>query len=152
MYAKIINGEISYAPDVFNTGMHLIVNFDRNIDLMKKYGYKPVVDIQPDYDPDTHCLSIGGYTENDNSIIINYKLNDKVINHSPSLEDRVADLEKIVEDQKNLIQQFTLLLECNNVKTKIIENNSELTKEESKDGDLCKKRRGKSKTSKNTSN
>lgn len=98
MYAKLINNQIKYAPRNYNTGENLILNFNKNTILLEQYGFKEVVDIKPVYDSSTHYLSIEGYTENENTIVINYKLNEIVINNEPTLEERVAELERINQE------------------------------------------------------
>ena len=46
MLAIIINGVLSYAPTNYKTDNgQLIVNFNKNEDIMRKYGYKEVIDI-----------------------------------------------------------------------------------------------------------
>lgn len=111
MYAKLTNNKLQYAPRNYNTGENLILNFNKNTILMKQHGFKEVVDIKPSYDSSTHYLSIDGYVEDENSIIVNYKLNEIVIDNSPTLEERVAELEKINLEQSKMIQQLLLLNE-----------------------------------------
>lgn len=104
MLAKLENGNLTYAPinlKLENGG--IIVNFNKNIDLMKKYGYKEVIDIQPSYDVSTQYLTIEGYTETDTEIIVNYAINEIVIDNTPTLEDRVKELEEVNAIQDTLI-------------------------------------------------
>lgn len=111
MYAKLENNKLTYAPKNYNTGANLILNFNKNIELMSKYGFKEVIDNKPEYDNSTHYLSIDRYTESENNIVINYKINEIEINKEPSLEERVAELEKNNKEQSKLIK--TLLLSAN---------------------------------------
>lgn len=104
MLAKLENGNLTYAPinlKLENGG--IIVNFNKNIDLMKKYGYKEIIDIQPAYDSETQYLTIEGYSETDTEIIVNYAINEIVIDNTPSLEDRVKELEEVNAIQDTLI-------------------------------------------------
>ena len=68
MYAKLENNKLIYAPRNYNTGANLIINFNKNIDLMRQYNFKNVIDNKPDYDNNTQYLTISSYTENDDSI------------------------------------------------------------------------------------
>ena len=112
MYAKLENNKLTYAPKNFNTEANLILNFNRNIELMKLHGFKEVIDIKPSYDNSTQYLSIEGYTESENNIVVNYKLNEIEINNEPTLEKRVSELERINRENNELIR--TLLSRNNN--------------------------------------
>lgn len=104
MFGKLENGNLTYAPTnlkLENGG--IIVNFNKNIDLMKKYGYKEIIDIQPSYDMSTQYLTIEGYSETDTEIIVNYSIYEIVINNTPTLEDRVKGLEEVNAIQDTLI-------------------------------------------------
>ena len=104
MFGKLKNGNLTYAPinlKLENGG--IIVNFNKNIDLMKKYGYKEVIDIQPSYDSETQYLTIEDYSETDTEIIVNYSINEIVIDNTPTLEDRVKELEEVNAIQDTLI-------------------------------------------------
>ena len=95
MLAKLENGNLIYAPTnlkLENGG--IIVNFNKNIDLMKKYGYKEVIDIQPSYATETQYLTIEGYSETDTEIIVNYKINEKEANNHLSAEAKITLLEE----------------------------------------------------------
>lgn len=103
-YAKLMKNKLTYAPRNYNTGENLILNFNRNPILMNEYGFKEVVDIKPGYDSSTHYLSVEGYTESDDCITINYKLNKQVIDYSPTLEDRITELERINQELTMLMR------------------------------------------------
>jgi len=108
MYAKLENKKLIYAPRNYNTGANLILNFNKNKELMKKYNFKEVIDNKPTYDSSTHYLSIDSYTENEDNITINYRINEIEINNEPSLEERVAELEKTNKEQSRLIKRLLL--------------------------------------------
>lgn len=93
MYAKLENNKLIYAPKNYNTGIHLILNFNRNNELMKQYDFKEVVDNKPAYDNTTQYLTISGYIENDDSITINYVVNEIDTHEELTLEDRIIELE-----------------------------------------------------------
>ena len=111
MYAKLENNKLIYAPKNLKVGDKLILNFNKNVELMQEHGYKEVVDVRPTYDSNTHYLTVDGYTEDENSITVNYELNEIVINNEPTLEERVAELERINQEQQLMIQQLLLLNE-----------------------------------------
>lgn len=94
-YGILINNELEYAQSRYTTDEgQLIVNFDKNIEVMVQHGFKIVVDEKPEYDKDLQSLSIVGYEETDDSITIIYEvLNMPEPKPNQTLEDRVASLE-----------------------------------------------------------
>lgn len=61
MYAKLVNGEIQYAPEnlVLDDGT-VVENFNRSIAKMKEYGYRPVIKDEPGHDVETeYCHHVG---------------------------------------------------------------------------------------------
>lgn len=87
MLAKIINGVLSYAPTNYKTDNgQLIVNFNKNEDIMRKYGYKEVIDISPTYDKDSQYIHVTSYTEDDTTITINYEVIDYPVPEPTELE------------------------------------------------------------------
>ena len=108
MYAKLENNKLVYAPRNYNTGANLILNFNKNIDLMKQYGFKEVIDNKPNHDNTTQYLTIKGYVENEDTITINYTVNGIEMNNEPTLEDKVIELEIIVKEQDELINTTML--------------------------------------------
>ena len=104
MLGKLENGNLTYAPTnlkLENGG--IIVNFNKNIDLMKKYGYKEIIDIQPSYDSETHYLTIEGYTETDTEIIVNYAINEIEVSNELSVLDRLKIVEETNQIQDEII-------------------------------------------------
>ena len=94
-YGILINNELEYAQNRYTTDEgQLIVNFDKNIEVMAQHGYKIVVDEKPEYNKDLQSLSIVGYEETDDSITIIYEvLNTPEPKATPTLEERVISLE-----------------------------------------------------------
>ena len=94
-YGILINNELEYAQSRYTTGEgQLIVNFDKNIEVMAQHGFKIVVDEKPEYNKDLQSLSIVGYEETDDSITIIYEvLNTPEPKATPTLEERVISLE-----------------------------------------------------------
>ena len=94
-YGILINNELEYAQSRYTTDEgQLIVNFDKNIEVMVQHGFKFVVDEKPEYNKDLQSLSIVGYEETDDSITIIYEvLNTPEPKATPTLEERVISLE-----------------------------------------------------------
>ena len=94
-YGILINNELEYAQSRYTTDEgQLIINFDKNIEVMAQHGFKIVVDEKPEYNKDLQSLSIVGYEETDDSITIVYEvLNTPEPKPTPTLEERVISLE-----------------------------------------------------------
>ena len=94
-YGILINNELEYAQSRYTTDEgQLIVNFDKNVEVMVQHGFKIVVDEKPEYNKDLQSLSIVGYEETDDSITIVYEvLNTPEPKPTPTLEERVVSLE-----------------------------------------------------------
>lgn len=108
MYARLENNKLTYAPKNYDTGANLILNFNKDIDLMKQYNFKKVIDNKPTYDNTTQYLSVSGYIENEDSITVNYTINEIKINNEPTLEDRIIELEQVNKEQDKLINTTML--------------------------------------------
>lgn len=104
MYAKLTNNQLQYAPKNYHTGDSLILNFDLNVKLMKQYGFKEVIDTKPEYDNTTQEVVVGSYSEDDNTISVNYVIKDLAIDETPTLEQRIAELEKMNQEQAQMIE------------------------------------------------
>lgn len=110
MYAKLEANKLIYAPKNYKTPTHLILNFDKNIELMEQYGFKKIAGIKPEYDNATQYLSVDGYMEDENAIVINYVIREiESAPQEPTLEDRISKLEKVVEEQNEFIEKYKLL-------------------------------------------
>ena len=77
MFGKLENGNLTYAPNIYQLEVDgellSIVNFNKNIELMKKYGFKEVIDIVPSYNEYEEAIIVG-YDEDDTSITIKYEV------------------------------------------------------------------------------
>lgn len=125
MYAKLENEQLTYAPKNYKTPTHLILNFDKNIELMEQYGFKEVVEVRPDYDYETQYLYEDNYTEDETRIYVNYVVKDiEQSNQKPTIQEstlhepmrhefelvkRIEELERIVEEQRMLFEQYKIL-------------------------------------------
>lgn len=96
MYAKLNEGVLEYAPTNYTlSDGRVIVNFNKSEVLMKKYGFKEVLDNQPIYNQDTECIAISGYVETDMNIIVNYIVKT-LLPQEPTLEERIASVEEVI--------------------------------------------------------
>ena len=91
MFGKLIDGQLQYAQKNYDSEDGLIVNFNTNEDVMKKYGFKPVTNVQPDYDLELEYLSVSGYTEEEDFIVVNYEIKEKNIDIDELKEKRVKE-------------------------------------------------------------
>lgn len=77
MFGKLENGNLTYAPNLYEIEVDgellYIVNFNKNIELMKKYNFKEVIDIVPSYNEYEEAIIVG-YDEDDTSITIKYEV------------------------------------------------------------------------------
>lgn len=98
MYGKLIEGKINYAPVNFMTpDNRLILNFNKNVSLMKEFGFKLVIEDIPSYNTNEYVLYIYEYIETDDSITIVYKTRKKPIYDDPeltSIKNRLYELEQ----------------------------------------------------------
>ena len=108
MHGRLINGGLEYAPINYKLDDgRIIMNFNKDEELMQKYGYKNVTHVIPDYDSTTQYIQISNYTETDENITVNYE----VVN-LPTPIPTVAELfNRIVSIENELLQQTTILEE-----------------------------------------
>lgn len=94
-YGILINGKLEYAQNRYTTDDgKLIVNFDKNENLMKLYGFKPIIDVVPEYDGDSQYAVSSSYEETDDNIVINYEIKDIVLSLR---EKKEIDKEKCLQ-------------------------------------------------------
>lgn len=99
-YAKLEGQTLNYAPTNYTLeDGRLIINFNKSIILLKEYGYKEVINVLPPFEDDENCEFLN-YTENDNSIFINYKV---VKNEVPEkteveiLKEQIASMQNSID-------------------------------------------------------
>lgn len=92
LYGKLINGILEYAPECyeFKEGYKLN-NFNTNIQMMKYYGFKPIVENKPSYDKNSENLKVISYDETPEEIIVNYEI-IKILSNK-ELEEKLMELE-----------------------------------------------------------
>ena len=110
MHGRLINGGLEYAPINYKLDDgRIIMNFNKDEELMQKYGYKNVTHVIPDYDSTTQYIQISNYTETDEAIIINYEIIDLPgVEPIPTIEELIDRVETI---ENELLQQTTILEE-----------------------------------------
>lgn len=101
-YAKLNEGVLEYAPVNYTTASgSLIVNFNKNVTLMKRYGFKEVIDQRPSYDELTEYLTISGYTETEDNIQVIYTVKQMdMIEAEESLDEKVKQLKATDTDHE----------------------------------------------------
>ena len=91
MYGKLINGELSIAPQEFALEDGTIISdFNRNIKAMKSQGYKAIVDSKPIYDVDTQYCELVGYQETYSRIRFVWEVKEIEIPRGELLEQDTA--------------------------------------------------------------
>ena len=106
MYAKIIEGELIYAPLNYVTeNGNMILNFGKNVELMIGYGFKPVEKQIPVYDINTETIYQSECQETEDSIIIIYKSTLKAENAQVVLAKKVAELEQSNEQLNTILSE-----------------------------------------------
>lgn len=111
MYAKLEKNKLIYAPKNLKVGDKLILNFNKNVELMKNHGFKELVDNKPEYDSSTHYLSKGEYKEDEHYIYTTYELKEIISDPEPSLEERISELEEMITNHQKLVQELMLMRE-----------------------------------------
>lgn len=102
MFAKLNNGVLQYAPNSFKTNDgYIITNFNKNISLMREFGFKELIDVKPSYNLNSQYIYVEGYTETSDAITINYIIKD--IESASPLYERIEQLEKVNSYQDELI-------------------------------------------------
>ena len=104
MYGKIVNDKIEYAPSVFTTDDgRKIINFNKNVSIMKKYGFLEIENIVPMYDTETEEVVVLGYEVEVDKIVVKYNIIEKTI--VPTLEERVSNIEVLLNAQASLFDE-----------------------------------------------
>lgn len=107
-FAILKNGMLEYAPVnyVLPDG-RIITNFNKSETMMRKYGFKEVIDNQPQYDDVTEYLLIDSYTENEASITVNYIIKQMDLTDiDKSIEAKVVELKATDTDHEIAISQL----------------------------------------------
>lgn len=105
MHGRLINGTLYIAPkDLVTDEGKVILDFDTNEELMKQMGYKLVVRNVPEYDSETQSVTLGGYTEDDNTIAVNYIVITIPVDPKEQLKAKIKEL----EDESNFLKDCLL--------------------------------------------
>jgi hypothetical protein len=112
MYAKLINGALEYAPANYKlSDGRVIVGFNKNVALMTRYGFKEVIDNEPEYDNLKEYLIITGYTEQETTITVVYavKQMDR-IEEVLTTEDKINQLKQVDTEHELAIAEIMQLI------------------------------------------
>ncbi len=127
MYGILKNGILSYAPKNYKTKDGYILNFNSDISLMKKYGFKEVINIPPVVNSETHYYSLKGYEELETSIKLIYEV--KEFTKENTLDEEVERIDKELQVTQSAVDfiLFNTGIGLNEYKIKMpyngIENN-----------------------------
>ena len=106
MYAKLIGNQVIYAPrNLKLDDGTIIVNFNKNINILKEYGYKEIIDNPISYDKDTQKIILTGYTETEDNLIANYRVEEITKPVPLTLNDRVSKLEAQIYEQAAILNE-----------------------------------------------
>ena len=90
MYAKVRDGVLQYAPTNYLTDdSKMIFNFNKNVEAMIANGFKEVINIVPSYNATTQIVRNVGFTETENTITINY-----VVEDNPAFQEEQFDAQR----------------------------------------------------------
>lgn len=92
MYGILKNGVLSYAPKNYKIKDGYILNFNNDISLIKKYGFKEVINIPPVINQETHYYSLKGYEETEECINVLYEV--KEIVKETTLDEDIKRIDK----------------------------------------------------------
>ena len=125
MYGKL-NGEgVEYAPINYETeDGNLILNFNKNEQLMTQYGYKMVIEQIPEYDINTQRIYVNKYMENRNSITIVYEVIEIEPTDAQIVNNKLVELEQIANSLNSQLDELNSEIEMN--KTEVNKLNSEI--------------------------
>lgn len=113
-YAKLNEGVLEYAPVNYKTvSGNLIVNFNKNVTLMKRYGFKEVIDQRPTYDELTEYLTISGYTETEDNIQIIYTVKQMdIVEVDETIENKITNLQNTdTEHEMAIVELYNMIVE-----------------------------------------
>lgn len=112
MYAKLNNGVLEYAPINYTlSDGRVIVNFNKSEVLMKKYGFKLVVDEKPIFNQDTEYLVITGYNEQETTITVLYTIKQMdMIEQEATIEDKIVQLKQVDSEHELALADLTEMI------------------------------------------
>lgn len=112
MYAKLNNGILEYAPINYTlSDGRVIVNFNKSEVLMKRYGFKLVVDEKPTFNVGTEYLVITGYNEQDATITVLYAIKQMdMIEQEATIEDKIAQLKQVDSEHELALADLTEMI------------------------------------------
>lgn len=104
------NGMLNYAPKNYkNSNGNFIVNFNKNEELMKSKGYKIVIEEKPDYNNISEYITISGYEETEDRIIVKYEI--RKIEISESHDEKINKLDKNIKKILKALKKANISIE-----------------------------------------
>lgn len=105
MYGKLVNGQLHYPPqDLICDDGKVILDFGSNETLLEQMGYKSIIKDIPTYNSTTQYLTIGGYTESDTEITVNYI----VVNITADPKEEIVKQIKELQDENDMLKECIL--------------------------------------------
>ena len=106
-FGKLKNGVLQYAPKNYkNSNGNIIVNFNKNEELLRNAGYKKIINDIPSYNEETEYIVISGYEETEDMITVKYEIKEIVI--VKSVEEKMEEL-KEENNIQNILIDTTML-------------------------------------------
>lgn len=124
-YAKLQGGVLIFAPEKYTLpDGGVITNFNQSVALMEKYGFKKVINVQPEYDPATHYVVIDSYTESATEITVGYTVHSiNAIDDKP-IEEKVEELKTVDSEHEMALAELTSMIMA--LQTQVIELQSKI--------------------------
>lgn len=125
MYGKINGKGVEYAPINYETeDGNLILNFNKNEQLMTQYGYKMVFEQIPEYDMNIERIYEKEYIENEDYIIIIYETIKIEPTNEQIVTDKLIELEQTTSSLNFQLDKLDSEIEVN--RTEVDKINSEI--------------------------
>ena len=108
-YGKIIDETLEYATPFYTLEDNSVISgFNLSPEIMEKYGYKKIIKDKPSYDFEKQYILIRDYTEDEDSIVINYDVFDMDFAEKDTIDEKIKTIEITNETQDELINTTML--------------------------------------------
>lgn len=125
MYGKMNGKGVEYAPINYETeDGNLILNFNKNEQLMTQYGYKMVIEQIPEYDMNIERIYEKEYIEYEDNIIIIYEKIKIEPTNEQIVTDKLIELEQTASSLNFQLGKLDSEIEVN--RTEVDKINSEI--------------------------
>lgn len=98
-YGILLDGQLIYAQEYyFSSDGKMIINFNKSVELMTTYGFKPIINNIPNYDEKTQYIVFSHYEEAEEQISVEYEvLNIELTKEELKQQDREKCLKMFAE-------------------------------------------------------